>query len=133
MLVGLRWRGFHCSVAVHCSFFFRNGAKHSCLLLVCVLTEGSIQGSCRTYVFFECLSEFLIHQLASAGQSGEVVSQYKFTGHFGKGNYEFQQRLISDRRAFVSHGFHVILTLAESQFAFVTWLFMMPLLGFAML
>ena len=91
--VGLRWREFHCSVAVRCSLF-RNGAKHSCLLLVCMLTEGSIQGGCRTYVFFGCLSEFLIHQLASAGQSGEVVSQYKFTGHFGKGNYEFQQRLI---------------------------------------
>ena len=52
---------------------FRNGAKHSCLLLVCMLTEGSIQGACRTYVFFECLSEFLIHQLASAGQSGDLI------------------------------------------------------------
>ena len=77
--------------------------------------------------------KFLIHQLASAGQSGEVVSQYKFTGHFGTGNYEFQQRLISLRRAFVSLGFHVILILSENQFAFVTCLFMMSCFGFAML
>ena len=84
-------------------------------------------------MFFECLSGFLMYQLASAGQSGDLVSQYKSTGHFGKGNYEFQQRLMSLGGAFVSHGFHVILILSENQFAFVTWLFMMPRFDFAIL
>ena len=33
--------------------FFRNCAKPSCLLLVCMLTGGSIQGGCRTYVLLD--------------------------------------------------------------------------------